>query len=40
MSVASFAEAWIEIPSKVFDEQVGQNVASFAEAWIEIKIRM
>ena len=34
-SVASFAEAWIEI--KVFDSlHIAADVASFAEAWIEM----
>ena len=33
--VASFAEAWIEIPGQS-REETERGVASFAEAWIEI----
>ena len=35
VAVASFAEAWIEIPSMALSEKQ-KFVASFAEAWIEI----
>ena len=35
--VASFAEAWIEIPTQTVGYEV-KSVASFAEAWIEIKL--
>ena len=33
--VASFAEAWIEIPTGTYPD-IDKYVASFAEAWIEI----
>ena len=35
VAVASFAEAWIEIPSMALSEKQ-KFVASFAEAWIEM----
>ena len=36
LTVASFAEAWIEIYSTTLNGFCSSNVASFAEAWIEI----
>ncbi|EDN76095.1 hypothetical protein RUMGNA_03718 [Mediterraneibacter gnavus ATCC 29149] len=34
--VTPFAGVWIEIPSRVFRDQVGKNVTPFAGVWIEM----